>query len=365
MRRWICAGIALVVLAGPTMAQRTLREYSRMRGQDEYKLTGLGLVVGLNGTGDSGEELVMARPLAEALKALGNPVPDFRDLESSKSVALVLVTATVPRSGLEVGDKLDVDVAVMHSAKSLEGGILLTCPLVSPVIRDQAYALAYGRISLETDGTTTVGAIAGGADAIRRVSNVPTLNGSFDLILDTNIAGWEVAAAVVTEINQQYLLTTGSSADALATVTDPRTIRVRIPRAEAPQPAAFVGDILSTDISSALRRLEARVICDTRSGLILLTGDVQVSPAVITHKDLTISTTVPAPLPDPNNPMLARNRWAAMNTEPLSTDSARLEDLIGAFEQLDVPAADQIRMLEMLHNAGKLHAKLTVDGVQR
>ncbi|MFT5422588.1 MAG: flagellar P-ring protein precursor FlgI [Phycisphaerales bacterium] len=355
----------MCVLAGPSMAQRTLREYSRMRGQDEYKLTGLGLVVGLGGTGDSGDELVMARPLAEMLRSLGNPVPDFRELENSKSAALVLITATVPRTGLEVGDKLDIDVAVLHSAKSLEGGILLTCPLVSPVIRDQAFALAHGRISLEADGTATVGTIAGGADAIRRVSNVPTLNGSFDLILDTSIAGWEVASAVVTEINQQYLLTSGGGAESLATVTDPRTIRVRIPKTEAEHPAAFVGDILSTDISSALRRLEARVICDTRSGLILLTGDVQVSPAVITHKDLTITTTVPPPAPTAGNPMVARNRWAAVNTEPQDTNTSRLEDLIGAFEQLDVPAADQIQMLEMLHKAGKLHAKLTVDGVQR
>ncbi|MFG0305996.1 MAG: flagellar basal body P-ring protein FlgI [Phycisphaerales bacterium JB040] len=365
MRRAVVFMLVLGVCAFSALGQRTLREYGRLRGQDEYRLTGLGLVVGLNGTGDSGEELVVARPLAEALRALGNPIPDFSELENSQSVALVLVTATVPRAGMEVGDKLDVEVSVMHSAESLEGGMLLTCPLVSPVVRDTAFALAHGRVSVTPGGSPTAGTVSGGADAIRRVSNLPTLNGSFEVILDPHIAGWDVASSVATEINQQYLLTGSTGAEPLATVADPRTIRVRIPVAESAQPAAFVGDVLATDISSALRKLEARVICDTRTGVILLTGDVRVSPAVITHRDLTITTTVPAPVASVQNPLVEQNRWAAVNTEPLSPDTARLEDLIAAFDQLDVGARDQIQILEMLHRAGKLHARLIVDGSAR
>lgn len=363
-RVWIML-LGLCLSAIPALGQRTLREYSRLHGQDEYTLTGLGLVVGLAGTGDSGDELVLARPLAEMLRALGNPIPDFSELENGQSAALVLVTATVPRAGMEVGDKLDVDVAVLHSASSLEGGLLLTCPLVSPVTRDEAYALAHGRLSVDAGSPPTMARVSAGADSIRRVSNLPDLRGSFELILDTNIAGWDVASAVVTEINQQYLLTSVPGADPLATVVDPRRVRVRIPVAESERPAAFVGDVLGTDISSALRRLEARVICDTRAGVILLTGDVRVSPAVLTHRDLTITTTVPAPVASEAQPLVNRNRWAAMNTEDESPETARLEDLIGAFDQLDVPATDQIRMLQMLHDAGKLHARLIVDGAER
>ncbi len=119
---------------------------------------------------------------------------------------------------------------------------------------------------------------------------------------------------------------------------------------------------METDISGALRKLPAQVICDTRTGIIVMTGDVQVSPIVIRHDDLVITTLV-----DPQVQPIERTReFAAMQTESdVDRDSttAKLQDLITAFDQLDVPAIEQIHILKLIHQAGKLHARLIVDGV--
>lgn len=357
--------LSLACVCPAAFGGRTLREYARLKGQNEYKLQGLGLVVGLNGTGDSGKDLVLARPLAEVLRRLGNELPSLEDLEGTRAVAIVMVTAHIPRAGAEEGDKIDVDVAVLHSASSLEGGILLTAPLTSPVRPQEVFALAGGRVSLADPAVPTVGSVRRGADVVRRVDTTPEIGARFEVVIDQTIAGWGVAATIAGEINQQYLLTARRDAEPLAVVRDPRTILVRVPEAERASPAAFVGDVMATDISSALRSLPARVICDTRSGIILLTGDVQVEPAVITHRDLTITTTVPEPIPSPIAPVLERRNFAAVSTEDGSADAARLDDLIDAFDQLDITAKDQIEILTLLHQAGKLNAKLIVDGVER
>lgn len=366
MRHAVCILALLVVMGSacaPALGQRALREIARIQGQNEYKLQGIGLVVGLPGTGDSGDELVMARPLAATLRAYGNDIPTFDDLASTRSVALVMVNARVPRAGARVGDQLDVTVSALHSASSIEGGVLLASPL-TPAVRgqtDKVYAIAGGKILMEDANTPTVGVVRNAADVVADVINTPAIRGGFDLIIDAPYRGWGAAGEIAAEINQQYLLTTSRLAEPLARAISPSAVRVTVPTGERADPALFVGEIMQTDISGALRSLPAQVICNTRSGIILVTGDVMVSPAVITHNDLTITTTVPPIEPDPETPRVRQSRWAAVETDARPSQAARLQDLLEAFDQLDVPARDQIQILQMLHKAGKLHAKLLID----
>ncbi|GJM17896.1 MAG: flagellar P-ring protein FlgI [Phycisphaeraceae bacterium] len=364
MRRWfviLSACFGVCVCAPNAHAVRTLREIARISGQNEYEIQGLGLVIGLPGTGDSGKDLVMARPLAEVLRKQGNEIPSFDDLRNTRSVALVMVTATVPRTGARIGDQLNVTVSTIHSAQSLEGGVLIPAALTSVVRTNEAYAIATGKITIEDLNTPTVGVIANAADMIADVDTTPSIAGSFELILDGPYRGWGVAADVAAEINQQYLLTAARVAEPLAFAKDPNTVRVVVPEPERGNPAFFVGEIMRTDITGALRQLPAQVLCNTRSGIILVTGDVRVSPAVITHQDLTITTTVPAIEPTAANPVRRNQRWVGLETDAREPQSAKLEDLLNAFEQLDVPPKEQIQILQMLHKAGKLHAKLVID----
>ncbi len=351
MRRWIVIGIlALSLGSAQSLANKTLLEISRVKGQGASVVQGIGLVTGLNGTGDSGSELAMARPLAETLRRLGNPVA-VNELANSKSVALVMVTCQIPRAGGKTDDTYDITISVLNSAKSLEGGVLHISALIGPNTKNQAvYAIGQGLVEIPDDEFPTIGVIEGGAQLVRDINTTPSISGAFDLIIDSNYAGYTAVATIASEINQQYLLTANPLNQAIATAIDSRTIRVIVPITERSQPASFFGDIMQTDISSALRRLPAQVRCDTRKGLIIVTGDVLVSQAIISVGDMSISTTTPAA--DPNDP----------DAPLMPTQDARLEDLILAFDQLDIPIEEQINILQMLKKTGKLHAKLIVDG---
>ena len=360
MRRWIVIGIALLasiaLIASESHAGKTLLEISRVKGQGASVVQGLGLVVGLNGTGDSGSELVMARPLAEALKKLGNPV-SVDDLSSSKSVALVMVTCQIPRDGAKTDDQFDVTVSVLNSAKSLEGGTLMISPMIarpgSPV-----YAFAQGLLMIPDKEIPTVATIPHGAQLVRDINTTPKITGSFDIIIDSNFSGWGATSTIASEIDQQYLLTARRN-QPIARAIDSRTIRVSVPQTEIGQAASFFGDIMQTDISSALRKLPAKVICDTRSGIIVITGDVEVSAAIIRHKDMTINTASTAQ----GAPEGSTSQFAAVyTTDGTTPDTTRLDDLIAAFDQLDIPAIEQINILRMLRKSGKLQARLIIDG---
>lgn len=351
--------LALGVLTHEAQAGKTLREIARVKGQGASVVQGLGLVVGLDGTGDSASELVMARPLAETLKNLGNPVP-VEDLGSGKSVALVMVSCRIPREGAKTDDMYDVTVSVLNSAKDLSGGTLLITPLVGPRREPVVYAFAQGKLTIPNSDMPTSARVVQGAQMVRDINTTPSISGSFDLIIDQSFSGWGAAASIASEINQQYLLTASSIENSVATALDARTVRVIVPITERERPASFFGDIMQTDIASALRKLGAQVRCDTSTGIIVITGDVQVSPAVITHKDLRISTTFPPPLPD--EPTETTSEFASVFAGDDEVDTSRLQDLIVAFDQLDIPPIEQINILKMLHDSGKLHAKLIIDG---
>ena len=359
MLRSILLAILFVCLASSdAAASRTLREIARLRGQGASTVQGLGLVVGLSGTGDSQDELAVARPLAEVLRRMGNSI-SVDELGSGKSVALVLVTCEIPREGALTDDRFDVTVSVLNSAKSLKGGTLLTAPM-TPGPGAPVYAFARGDLVIPDSGTNTSARIPRGAQMVRDVITTPAIATGFDLILDTSFALGGSSARIASEINQQYLLTANRLEAPVATAVDARTVRVVVPPTERGNPQAFFGDVMRTDVTSALRELPAQVICDTRAGVIVMTGDVMVSPAVITHRDLTITTTIPPPPPDA--PRVEQRGFAGIETRADDADRSRLEDLIAAFDQLKVPPVEQIRILQMLHRAGKLHARLIVDG---
>ncbi len=358
MRRLLCVAILIALFAPPALAGRTLREIARVKGQGASTVQGLGLVVGLQGTGDSLAELAVARPLAEVYRRMGNPI-SIDELGAGKSVALVMVTCEIPREGALTDDRLDITVSVINSAKSLKGGTLLVCPL-TPGPGAAVYAMARGDLVLPDDATLTSARVARGAQIVRDVVTTPSISAGFDLIVDARFALGGTAARVAADINEQYLLTTDPSQTPVARAVDARTIRVTVPTPERANPQAFFGDIMRTDITGALRQLPAQVICDTRTGIIVITGDVQVSPAVITHKDLSISTIVPPP--PPNLPRTVQSEFAAVETDADDADLSRLEDLIAAFDQLDIAPIDQIDILKALKDAGKLHARLIIDG---
>jgi flagellar P-ring protein precursor FlgI len=106
---------------------------------------------------------------------------------------------------------------------------------------------------------------------------------------------------------------------------------------------------------------EARVQINERTGTLIVTGDVEISPVVISHKGLTISTVTPPPVPTPRNPVIKQQDAVALGTLAPPEGNAKLQDLVNALEQLKVPVEDRIIIVKELYKTGKLHAKLIVE----
>ncbi len=356
--------LTVLALLGAAPASATeVQDLVRIRGQGESVIHGLGLVLGLPGTGDSGKELSLARPLAEMLKNGGNAVASLKELSSSKSAALVSVTCTIPAAGSLVDDRVDVTVSVINSASSLRGGRLFICPLTGPKSGSEVYAFAEGAVDIEDAASPTTGRVRGGARMVKTTRESAFSGDVIELILEPSFAGIRAAQQVASSIDVQYQTDPNAKHASIAMVLDDRTVRVTIPEAERPQRAAFIADVLSTPVNVALLGLPAQVVCNQRSGAIIVTGDVEISPGIITHKDLVITTTLPAPVPSPLDPLVTRSRWAAVSTDKgaPASQNARLADLLSAFKQIDVPVPEQITILQMLSKSGRLRAKLIVD----
>lgn len=340
----------------------SIRDLVRLGGQGKSTLRGLGLVTGLRGTGDSGSEAVLARPLAEFYKQNGNPIPDYKELSKSKSAALVFMWAEIPEEGGRKGDRFDVYVKVSHSASSLEGGMLDISPALGPRPGQGVYGTASGRIVVEDPSHPTVGVIHEGLQLVEDITMEP-LEGSFMLVVRPAWRGWSTTSVLAQQLNESVtsLLNEDNGPPPIAKAVDEVSVRVTIPMNERSDPANFIANVLSKRISPDLLKLPAQVVCNERTGVIVATANVEISPVAIAHKDLVVTTTTPAPTPTANDPLVKQEKWVGVATAGRASERARLQDLLAAFKQLDVPVGEQISILRDMHKLGRLHARLIIE----
>lgn len=354
MRKTSILLIALIALAAPRSALAVkVADITRLSGQRPNILTGLGLVVGLKGTGDGGDYLPAIKPLAGLLSKFADPT-SVRELGDVNNVALVLLSAKVPPNGVRDGDQLDVYVMSQGAAKSLRGGRLFVTPMTGPIPDSGIFAMAEGAVQLEDPSTPTVGVVKGGAVMEADMpSQVIDPNGRFTLVLQDPAADWTTASTIARTINDAE----AADGEILAVALDPKNIVVTIPAGERARPDSFISRVRQLPVP--LLPTEARVQINERTGTMVVTGDVEISPVVISHKGLTITTVDPQPIPTPRTPVV-RTRDAI----PLDTTArggAKLQDLVNALEQLKVPADDRITIVKELYKTGMLHAKLIIE----
>ncbi|MEM8756440.1 MAG: flagellar basal body P-ring protein FlgI [Planctomycetota bacterium] len=360
--------ISVLVFAGIFCAASanadTIGDIVRIRGQQENNLAGLGLVVGLPGTGDSGEELITARPLFEVLRRMGNMPAGPDELSESRAVALVMVTCTVPSGGARVGDRLDVRVSTLGSASSLEGGELFLAPLryeIRGVIEgDAPLAIARGTVVLDDINSPTNARVPDGARMWLDIAMGP-IGRSFELVIDRSLAGHAGAVAIANRINQEWFGTPDLFGPAVATAVDDRIVRIDVPPEQTGEIPGFVSEVLSYPIDIRDLGLPARVIINRRTGVIIVTGNVRIAPVAITHKDLSITTALPEPIPTPQQPIVRQENWAGVSTGAREAETARLDDLLAAMERLDVTVEDQIDVLLSLRRSGHLQAEVIIE----
>ncbi len=379
----LLVGACLLLAAAPASAVK-VSDITHLQGSRVNKLNGFGLVMGLKSTGDGGKYYPTMRSLARLYQNYGLSAISIDEFKNAKNIAVVEVEAVLPADGVREGDRVDVTVISAGAAKSLAGGQLFMCPLVGPNPQDnRIWALASGPLQVVDPENPVVARIAKGAVLERDfVHNYVVLGRDLAIyklrspsrplewiqpderyvtfVLDESHAEWSVANTIAQYINEDSAVDEGQdrrSGARLAVAFDPRTVVVRVPRSEWENPAAFLGRI--ENLQLLMPATEARVTINKAAGIIAVKGDVEISPVIITHKGLTIVTTAPTPAPAQNGQRVSEGPFAVV--DPQRRGGASLMDLLDALNQLRVPAADRIAIVENLHRMGQLHATLLVD----
>jgi flagellar P-ring protein precursor FlgI len=277
-----------------------------------------------------------------------------KDLAASANVAIVTLTATVPENGGRDGDHLDVYITSIGAANNLKGGRLFVTPMTGPVPGSDIYALSSGPVDVEDPSTPTAGVVKGGC-VLERDWKTPSVNanGKFTLVIEEPAAGWTNASLIAKVINDSA----DNAGEELAVAADQKTVIVTIPAAERLRPDGFISRVQQLPVP--MRPTEARVQINEKTGTLIMTGDVEISPVVISHKGLTISTITPAPVPSPRTPVISTKDVIAVDTT--NEGGAKLQDLVNALDAIKVPAEDRIEIIKELYKTGKLHAKLIME----
>lgn len=343
--------LCVLLLCGEAHAVK-VADITRLLGQRTNTLTGLGLVFGLPGTGDGGDFAPAMRPLATMLGKFSNEA-NVRELGNAQNVAIVMVTATVPANGVRAGDAIDCHVTSLGAASSLQGGRLFVAPLMGPTPGSGLFALADGPVSIEGRNALH-GVVKGGAkmEVSIPMRAIDPTTGQITLVIEEPAASWTTASTIAKIINDAE----GDGAT-LAVAEDQKTVVVTIPRNELQRPDSFISRVQQLPVR--LLPTEARVVINERTSTITMTGDVEISPVVISHKGLTITTVNPAPVPTARMPVTTERTAIALDTT--RQGGARLQDLVDAMDMIKVPAEDRISIIRELYKTGKLHAKLVEE----
>ncbi|MEM9417948.1 MAG: flagellar basal body P-ring protein FlgI [Planctomycetota bacterium] len=355
---WIIAVLSSLLIGTQAIALE-VGSIVRIKGSETSTLVGMGLVVGLDGTGDGGDFAPAHRPLVEVISRLMDDQTNLRELENSKSVALVAIEATVPAAGVREGDLLDVYVSCVGPAQSLAGGRLFLIPLVGEHVDSDIMALARGAVKLEDPNAPRTGKIESGAKMTKSIrARYINDRGYIQLIVNEANASWTTTNNLAALING---LVSPDGPEA-ARAIDAKNVFVRVPEYERSNPASFIANILEAYIDGSQVTGSARVVVNERTGTIVMSGDVEISPTIISHDGLTITMLKPEPQPEPGEelpPQEVTEDFIAL--DPSNRGGARLGDLLTAFNQLKVPAEDRIQIVKQMHEAGQLHAELVIQ----
>lgn len=351
--------VTLSWAALPARAELRLKDICRVKGQEENTLHGLGLVVGLKGTGDSSSFLPEMQSLARLLQKMQAPVGETpaalqAALKEVKNVALVAVTATVPAAGARQGDQVDCQVMSIGSAKSLAGGRLYLTPLLGPdPNNNRVFAFAQGPIQLDDPKHTTAARVHRGCRLEEDFLNVfATKEGRVTLVLDQDHADFELAWEIADRINNESPIR--GDDEQLARALDQVNIELTIPQGYRDDPVSFLAVVLSTPLAEP--RTAATVFINEASGAIVIGDDVEVGSVVVSHKNVVIET---------GNNLPVADRFTAMHPG-VSEDEfpervTKLKALAEALNAVKVPNEDIIDIIKGLAKSGKLHGRLIVD----
>lgn len=367
---WLLAALCLIAsLLGTGTAQASrIKEVAAVEGVRSNQLTGFGLVVGLDGTGDQTTQMpYTAQGLTNYLQQLGITLPEAQVSKLQlKNVAAVLVTAQLPAFA-RPGQAIDVNVSSMGNAKSLKGGTLITTPLKGA--DGEVYALAQGSLVVAGAGAAaggskvqinhlSAGRIPGGAQ-VERIVPTPLLEGA-SITLGLQASDFQTARRVAEAINRRF----GANA---ARALDGRTIDVTAP-SESNARVSFIAEMEELQLESSIP--SARVVINSRTGSIVMNQAVTLGECAIAHGNLSVSITTtpvisqPNPLSTGGKTVVAEKSNIQIRQEPgmliQLPKSTQLSDVVRALNALGATPQDLLAILQAIKAAGALNAELEV-----
>lgn len=331
--------VLILILVFPCLALGArIKDLAAIKGIRTNQLTGYGLVVGLNGTGDKDKVSFTRQALANMMEKMSIYI-DQSQLKV-KNVAAVMVTADIPPFA-RIGDKMDVTVSSLGDAKSLKGGILLITPLKG--VDTQVYALAQGAVSLAIPGGEgdknshlLVARVVNGGSVEQEIPF--KLNGKKNLILSLFQADFTTAKRMADTINTAI-------GEGSARIIDSSALDLTVPaHMWEKNVAEFIADI---ETLSVIPDTTAKVIINEKTGTVVIGNDVTISSVAVAHGDLSV--TINGGSPD-------ETKESVMNLSQAST----IGELIRGLNSLGVKPRDLISILQSIKAAGALQAELEI-----
>ena len=362
---WWAAPAAAAVSAKPLGATVRIKEVAAVQGVRSNPLTGYGLVVGLDGTGDQTTQTPFTTQALQAmLQQMGITVPPGAAMQL-RNVAAVLVTAQLPPFA-QPGQAIDVAVSSIGNSKSLRGGTLIATPLKGA--DGQVYALAQGNLIVGGAGASaggsqvvinhlSAGRIPQGASVERSVPT-PLLEGD-SLRLGLQAADFATARAVADTIN-------AAKGEGTATALDGRTVAMRVPS----EPGARIGFLADIEnLTLSLQRPAARIVLNARTGSVVMNEAVTLGACAVAHGSLSVTISTTPVVSQPNalaggqtvqgqqSDISINQQGGALVQMPAGT---QLSDVVKALNALGATPQDLLAILQAMKTAGALQAEIEV-----
>jgi flagellar P-ring protein precursor FlgI len=360
---------AAFLVTASARADVRIKDITAPVGPRDYQLIGYGLVIGLQGTGDTLRNAPFTEQSTSALlDRMGVNVRPNNSMRT-RNIAAVMVTASLPPFA-SWGGTIDVTVSSMGDATSLMGGTLVLTSLTG--IDGAVYAIAQGPIAVSgfaaqgqnetlTHGVATVGRIPNGATVEREPPRPATDGADGPLMLQLRNPDYATAVHIADAVNR---FTRQRYRAALARERDERSVILSLPGgAHATRFLAQIGE-LRVSVETP-----ARVIVDERTGTVVIGADVQISPVAVTHGALTVRITetpeVSQPAPFSNGRTTVTNQTTITASERTGQvailSGASLKQLVRGLNEVGLKPTGIISILQAIKSAGALQADIVVQ----
>ncbi|HEY4971790.1 MAG TPA: flagellar basal body P-ring protein FlgI [Steroidobacteraceae bacterium] len=366
LTKYLSMAALILVSASAAHAER-IKDMAQVQGVRTNQLIGYGLVVGLDGSGDQTSQAPFTvQSLTNMLAQLGVTVPS-NIVPQLKNVAAVSVHAVMP-AFVKPGQTIDITVNSIANAKSLRGGSLLVTPLHG--LDGQIYAIAQGNLIVSgfgvegTDGSKLTvnvpssGRIPNGATIERAVQSQITQGDT--ITLNLNDPDFTTATRLVESVNKGV-------GEGSATIIDGGSVLVRAPH-DPTQRIAFLSMVENLQVNPG--SAAARVIINSRTGTVVISSNVTVSPAAVSHGSLSVtikeeqSVSQPGPFATVGETKVVTNSTIKVdqgsNRMFLFKPGVELEQIVRAVNEVGAAPGDLVAILEALREAGALQAELIV-----